>query len=70
MKVRVPKELRPPSRFGAFRCPRLPQRGEYRVAGVYRNPREGEFFWSMYGEIEVARLNFKHSPRVILERVK
>ncbi len=69
-KVRVPKELRPPERFNAFRGPENGEHGKFKVKGAYRFPRKGELFWSGYGVVERALLNFRFYERVILERVK
>lgn len=69
-KVRVPKELRPPSRFNAFPGPRIGVTGSFKVIGVYRYPNIGEYFWSSCGMVELAPISFRFSKRVILERVK
>lgn len=73
-RVRVPKELRPPERFKPFAAPGQ-DRGEFgsfKVKGVFRNPKDGEYFWSQSfgGSVLMGRYNIFFGPRVILERVK
>lgn len=73
-KVRVPKELRPPSRFGAFAddhsIPGSPHYGPWKVKGVFRQPKPGEAYWmdSEWGVL--ISQGTKRGPRVILERVE
>lgn len=66
-KVRVPKEHRPPSRFGEW----AHDKGLFRVSGIYRNPRKGEIFWDWLNEcVSEAQFDFDWAVCVILERVK
>lgn len=73
-KVRVPPELRPPSRFEPFTDPHAanplsPYHGPWRVKGVFRQPKWGEAYW-LDGEWGVLiSQNIERGPRVILERV-
>lgn len=70
MKVRVPQSLRPPKRFEAFKARTTGGgKGVFKVKGVYRLPRRGEWFWSSDKYAECAPLDFKFTVRVILERV-
>lgn len=67
MKVRVPKEHRPPSRFGSWPH----KKGVFKVSGIYRTPKKGEMFWDYIGECPAeACFDFERSTCVILERVK
>jgi hypothetical protein len=80
-KVRVPKELRPPSRTNVFDgcSPHEICKGRFRVKGLFRSPKMGEFFWvsketagmagNGNGYASIAVFDFKGCPRVILERV-
>jgi hypothetical protein len=52
-KVRVPKELRPPSRFGAFPDPEYNPEvygeifcGLFRCTGKFRQSKRGEYYWN------------------------
>jgi hypothetical protein len=64
----VPKELRPPSRFGTFTDPWGMVHGEFRVTGKFRKPKRGEFFWGNGCGVVICRMD--HDPiRVILEKV-
>ncbi len=67
-KVRVPKDHRPPSRFGHFKC--RWDGAIVKVSGVYRLPKEGEYFWESSGYASMAHFDFEHAVRVIMERVK
>jgi hypothetical protein len=47
----------------------LPGR-KFRVKGIYRCPRKGEFFWAWaLGHMSEAMFNFVDAPLVILEEV-
>jgi hypothetical protein len=68
MKVRVPKEHRPPTRFGIVEGG---AGGKYRVTGKYRRPKPGEHYWSRWFCFGVCYSNGdEDGPRVILEKVK
>lgn len=68
-KVRVPKDQRPPNRYGLYKH-------EYsdaicKVSGKYRLPKYGEYFWySRAGHVGRAQFDFDNTPCVIMERVK
>lgn len=74
MKVRVPKNLRPPERYKAFFWPPIygvkNSPPYFRCTGVFRIPKNDEWYWSSYAE--PARSFYFASyigPRVILEPV-
>lgn len=71
MKVRVPKELRPPNRHEFDGELFMGRTGRFRVTGKFRYPREGELFWYGHGSdtVGVAQFDFSHERKVILERV-
>jgi len=73
-KVRVPKELRPPERFGAFvsRAGSENHLSVFRVKppGVFRVPKPDELFWSAYCGQVVISCDGDRLERVIVERVK
>lgn len=73
-KVRVPKEHRPPTRFGVIRkiCrASYPDAYGFRVK-CYRVPRKGDAIWSTkFQEVIQAMRDFApENPRVILEEVQ
>lgn len=72
--VRVPKELRPPSRFKAFRAENR-IRDRFVVKGLFRKPKVGELYYSSPCSLsgrsfvhECDFLNETDGPRVIVER--
>ncbi|OGT58050.1 MAG: hypothetical protein A3E01_06570 [Gammaproteobacteria bacterium RIFCSPHIGHO2_12_FULL_63_22] len=74
MKVRVPKELRPPSRFGVFEDPAVSSfdyyKGFFQVRGVFQVPRRGEYYWHPTGQVIREGCGGGTQPRVILDRVE
>jgi hypothetical protein len=71
-KVRVPKHLRPPERYEAYKIHPTSAayalkegmfKGEYfKVAGTFRAPRLGEFFWdTSSSEVWMATFDFPKS---------
>lgn len=70
MKVRVPKEQRPPTRFGIITKVHPGDiGGPFRVKS-YRLPRKGEWFWDwLFGRATTAEFDFKVAHCVILEEV-
>lgn len=69
-KVRVPREKRPPTRFGQIMggeyswVPKVP----FKVSGTYRTPKRNEFFWdAVHGKVNQAAFNFDLYKAVILE---
>ena len=75
-KVRVPKYLRPPKRYDAFRPDN--QTGRFAVKGIFRAPKVGEFYLADTRHLNIHAI-FVHQAnsgnetfgrsRVILERV-
>jgi hypothetical protein len=67
-KVRVPKEHRPPERFKPFFAKGMSgaNTGWYKVAGTYRIPRLGEFYWSYNFQCVLLNAVGCTDPRVIL----
>lgn len=73
-KVNAPKEDRPPKRFDAFVAQMVwdgQGEGVFRVLGVYRDPRPGEYAWSgaRSGVVGPVVSWFRGDPRVILEKI-
>lgn len=75
-KVRVPKELRPPSRFEPFEDPEASGQplysGKFRCTGKYRNVKRGEYYWICHpGEPKQVMYAYTslNIPYVILERL-
>lgn len=65
MKVRVPKELRPPiPRHGTIEF----RGAQFKVKGVFRAPKPGEPYWGCFGGVVFGGA-FDLNPRVILEKV-
>jgi hypothetical protein len=70
-KVRVPKEHRPPTRFGIIVGKSgMEERRKFRVKS-YRNPRIGETFWGAFAQdVTTSFCGGLSFPRVILEEIK
>lgn len=66
MKIRVPVHDRPPERFKLFQDPGGFS-GFFRVVGVYRAPKYGEYYWADEALRAVGPCT---SKSVILKRVK
>lgn len=65
-KIRVPKELRPPSRYGVYK--HHFSDAMVKVSGEYRPPVFGEYFWNVkHQHVGQAMTDFIES-RVIMER--
>jgi hypothetical protein len=72
-KVRVPRERRPPTRFGKITkvASQITEHQAFRVVGEYRSPREGEYFWNVFfGHVSRAAFDYDQCHRVILEPVQ
>lgn len=70
-KVRVPVELRPPSRYGQWRHTYSGR--FFRVNGIYRVPVKGDYYWSPWFGVSQAMFDFyvvDGGAFVLLERVK
>ena len=71
--VRVPKELRPPKRFGPFKSNigNIGEPGVFCVKhpGVFRIPTKGDLYWMVYGSVGRGS-HLDTAARVILERIK
>lgn len=73
-KVRVPPELRPPSRHEPFKDP-VPSswdyyQGLFKVTGTFRIPKQGEYYWHHLRQVIRDASGECDQPRVILERVQ